>query len=371
MALCLNEETLQAYFDGEIAPDAAAAVVTHLTSCPDCADRAREVELALVLIENAFDDDLPESVPTANLRARIEDAVVARSSSAAPSQSAGFFFRRIVDSLIARLQAIDPFPRNLGLAAAIVVVAIVLAAGLAGRLWRSATSKKDVVQQSGIKAPSQISPDQPKALEQRAQEQRPLEQRPLEQRADGYKPKELRQARRAHVAYHIKPEPSRIKPADRTEASPAISIARRAKPSRNATLRNPETSEHLMLTQLLLRSFRNTPSEEGAADIDLAYEKRLSRELLSKNRLLRRSAENKEDSRAEELLNHIEPLLLDIANLPDKPTQDEVRSVKELIREQQIIATLQIYSAKEVRSPAFRRKKTAVPLNSINPKPSA
>jgi hypothetical protein len=126
-----------------------------------------------------------------------------------------------------------------------------------------------------------------------------------------------------------------------------------------------------MLTQLLLRSFRNTPSEEGAADIDLAYEKRLSRELLSKNRLLRRSAENKEDSRAEELLNHIEPLLLDIANLPDKPTQDEVRSVKELIREQKIIATLQIYSAREVRSPAFRRKKTAVPLNSINPKPSA
>jgi anti-sigma factor RsiW len=362
MSLCLNEETLQAYFDGEIAPDAAVAVVTHLTSCPDCADRALEVELALVLIENAFDDELPESVPTANLRARIEDALVERSSSAAPSPSAVLFFRRLLDSLAARVQTIDLFPRRLGLAAAIVVVAIVLAAGLAVRLWRSATPKNDVVQQGGANAPSRISPDRPK----------PLEQRALEQRADGDKPEEPRRARRDdRVAYGIKPKPGRIEPADRTEPSPAISIARRSKPSRNATLRNPETSEHLMLTQLLLRSFRNAPSEEGAADIDLAYEKRLSRELLSKNRLLRRSAENKEDSRAEELLSHIEPLLLDIANLPDKPTQDEVRSVKELIREQKIIATLQIYSAREVRSPAFRRRKTAVPLNSFNPKPSA
>src|SRR5262245_15672443 len=192
MALCLNEETLQAYFDGEIAPDAAAAVVTHLTSCPDCADRAREVELALVLIENAFDDELPESVPTANLRARIEDAVVARSSSGAQSPSAGVFFQRLLDSLIARLQSIDLFPRHLGLAAAIVVVAIVLAAGLAGRLWRSATPKKDVVTQSDKNAPSQISQDQPKALEQRA----------LEQRPEVDNPKEPRRARRAgHLAY--------------------------------------------------------------------------------------------------------------------------------------------------------------------------
>jgi hypothetical protein len=218
------------------------------------------------------------------------------------------------------------------LAAAIVVVALVLAAGLAGRIWRWDTSKKDVVQQSGTNAPGRISTDQPGAQERRA---------------DGDKPKEPRRARRAdHAAYRNLQELSRIEPIDRTEPPQAIPMVRRARPSWNSTLRNPETSEHLMLTQLLLRSFRNTSSEEGAAGIDLAYEKRLSRELLSKNRLLRRSAENKEDSRAEELLSHIEPLLLDIANLPDKPTQDDVHSVKELIREQKIIATLQIYSAK-------------------------
>ncbi|HEV2664942.1 MAG TPA: hypothetical protein VG324_08525, partial [Blastocatellia bacterium] len=190
--------------------------------------------------------------------------------------------------------------------------------------------------------------------------------------ADRDKRKEPKRVRRAdYVAHRIKPEPTWIEPVERIDPAPTISMARRAKPHGNLTLRNLETSEHLMRTQLLLRSFRNTPIEKGAAAFDLAYEKRLSRELLSKNRLLRRTAENKEDSRAEELLSHIEPLLLDIANLSDTPSQDEVRSVKELIREQKIIATLQIYSAKEVRSPAFRRKRPAVPLNGLNPKPSA
>jgi hypothetical protein len=338
MAVCLNEETLQAYFDGELAPDAAAAVVTHLSGCAACADYAREVELALILIDSAFDDELPESVPTESLRARTEEAVVAASSSPSAFPSAVLLsWRHLLNSLTARLQAMELFHRRLGLAAAIVVVAIVLSAALASRLWRSATlePKKDVVQRADTNSPGRASSDQTKAQELRPEP------------ADGDKRKEPKRVHLAdRVAHRIKPEPYRIEPVERIDPAPAISAVRRAKPHGNATLRNPETSDHLRRTQLLLRSFRNAPIEDGAAAFDLAYEKRLSRELLSKNRLLRRSAENKEDSQAEELLSHIEPLLLDIANLSDKPSQDEVRSVKELIREQKIIATLQIYSAK-------------------------
>src|SRR5262245_30825836 len=368
MAVCLNEETLQAYFDGELAPQAAAAVITHLTDCAACADYARELELALILIENAFNDELPESVPTASLRARTEDAVVAASSSPLAFPSAVLLsWRHLLNSRTARLQAMGLFPRRLGLATAIVIVAILLAGGLASRLWRSATlePKKDVVQRGDTNSPEPTLSDQHEARERRPEP------------SDGDKPKEPKRARRAdQVAHRIKleltrPEPTRIVRVEQIEPAPAISTIRRAKPPVNATLRNLETSEHLMRTQLLLRSFRNAPIEKGAAAFDLAYEKRLSRELLSKNRLLRRSAENKEDSQAEELLSNIEPLLLDIANLSDRPSQDEVRSVKELIREQKVIAMLQIYSAKEVRSPAFRRKRPAAPLNGLNPKPSA
>jgi anti-sigma factor RsiW len=336
MAVCLNEETLQAYFDGELAPDASAAIITHLSSCAVCADYAREIELAAILIENAFDEELPERVPTASLRLRTEEAVVATSLSAASTSAGLFSWRHLLNSLTARLQAIGLLPRRLGWAAAIVILVIVLAGGLASRLWRPASlePKKDVVQRDDTNSPVRASSDQPEA-----QERRPGPSDRDRRKA----PKRVHSA--DHVAHRIKSEPTRIEPVERIEPGPAISTVRRAKPLGKPTLRNPETSEHLRRTQLLLRSFRNTSIEGGAA-FDLAYEKRLSRELLSKNRLLRRSAENKEDSQAEELLSHIEPLLLDIAHLPDKPSQDEVRSVKELIREQKIIATLQIYSAK-------------------------
>ncbi|HKQ77496.1 MAG TPA: zf-HC2 domain-containing protein [Blastocatellia bacterium] len=343
MSVCLNEETLQAYFDDELAPDAAAAVRTHLTGCAACADCARELELALILIDNAFDDELPGSVPTVNLRSRVEESVFAAAPSVLTSQSAGLFsWRHLLNSLTARLQAAYLFPRRFWLEFAIVLVAIVLAGGLAIRYWRSATSepKKDLVQQ-GVTNPTERTPSN----ESEAKDQRPV-QPSQEKRKE---PKRVRFA--DQLAHRATPEPTPPKPTpiemvERIEPAEGVSTVRRAKSFGNATLRNPETSEHLRQTQMLLRSVRNTPVEKGAADFDLAYEKRLSRELLSKNRLLRRSAENNEDSQTEELLSQIEPLLLDIAHLSDKPSQDEVRSVKGLIREQKIIAMLQIYSAK-------------------------
>jgi hypothetical protein len=86
-------------------------------------------------------------------------------------------------------------------------------------------------------------------------------------------------------------------------------------------------------------------SEDSAA-FDVSYEKQFSKQLLAINRRLRRSAENKRVLSIEDLLTGIEPLLLDIANLPDNPAEDDVRSIKELIRKQEVVATLQMYSAK-------------------------
>jgi hypothetical protein len=96
---------------------------------------------------------------------------------------------------------------------------------------------------------------------------------------------------------------------------------------------------------LLLRSIRNADPE---TDGYLAYEREVSRELLSRNRLLRRSAEQKEGRRAEELLAQVEPFLLDIANLPDVPAPEDVSVLKELIRDQHIIAELQLYAGRNL-----------------------
>lgn len=106
-----------------------------------------------------------------------------------------------------------------------------------------------------------------------------------------------------------------------------------------------ETARHLEQAQMLLRSFKNVSLDSDDYVVDATYEKERSRSILQKNVLLRRNAEAKGNLPAGELLGSLEPLLLDIANLPEKPSQDDVRSVKERIQKTEIIATIQIYSA--------------------------
>jgi hypothetical protein len=104
------------------------------------------------------------------------------------------------------------------------------------------------------------------------------------------------------------------------------------------------TAHHLEQAHLLLRSFRNTRDSDLEPDGELAYEKRRSRDLLYKNILLRRTAEAKGNLPVEELLGSLEPFLLDIANLPDRPSSDEVLSIKDQMKKREIVPVLQIYS---------------------------
>jgi hypothetical protein len=113
-----------------------------------------------------------------------------------------------------------------------------------------------------------------------------------------------------------------------------------------------EIASHVEEAELLMRAFRNIKPSGEQTTFDVSYEKQLSKELLAKNMLLRRSAENRKNAESrknlavEDLLSSIEPLLLDIANLPDRPAQDDVRSIKDLMQRQEVVAALQFYSAK-------------------------
>lgn len=292
MTICVTEAVLQAWLDGELAPAAAVEVRAHLASCAYCAAQAEEAKQAMALLGEAWQAELPEFVPTSQLRSRVDERL----------SNAPRLFERLRATFV-----------RWEVATVCGALAIALGAALLNR-WSQPvaplTAKVVVV---------------PHSLLPPAQELKPFEQKP--------QPRAAPRVRRVIALKHVAPAP----------VQPLAATLNEPKPSRHLTRWEAETNRHLDQTQLLLRAFRN--ADDGAV-ADLAYERELSRELLNRNRLLRRSAEPKADARAEELLNDIEPLLLDIANLPARVAPDDVRSLKELIREQQVIPALQLYAGK-------------------------
>jgi hypothetical protein len=120
--------------------------------------------------------------------------------------------------------------------------------------------------------------------------------------------------------------------------------AKDAEQQRGEATGESKTARHVEQAQLLLRSFRNVrPADAGRrASSDIAYEKRRSRKLLYENIVLRREAANRGNLPVESLLDSLEPILIDIANLPDKPAPADLRLINERMRRKNLVAMLQI-----------------------------
>jgi hypothetical protein len=113
-----------------------------------------------------------------------------------------------------------------------------------------------------------------------------------------------------------------------------------------AAIISAETFQHFEKSQLLLRSFRNLDLVGNESAAALAEERQRSHSLLFQNILLRREAEMTGNLPVEQVLNDLEPLLLDIANLPDRAAAADVRAIRERIRRKGIVTSLQAYSAR-------------------------
>ncbi len=105
------------------------------------------------------------------------------------------------------------------------------------------------------------------------------------------------------------------------------------------------TARHVEQAQTVLRSFRNARPGAKGFNPDIAYEKQRSQKLLYRNIVLRREAASDGNLPVEMLLNSLEPILIDIANLPDHPARDDVRSIRERVEKKKLIAMLQLSAA--------------------------
>jgi hypothetical protein len=104
-----------------------------------------------------------------------------------------------------------------------------------------------------------------------------------------------------------------------------------------------DTAKHIEQSKLLLRSIKNFQISETDDEIDVSYDKALSRRLLNENVVLRRDAEMKAKYPTKTLLADLEPFLIDIANLPDRARAEDVRVIKERVQKTEIVAALLDY----------------------------
>jgi hypothetical protein len=110
------------------------------------------------------------------------------------------------------------------------------------------------------------------------------------------------------------------------------------------------TAIHFQKSELLLRSFRNVRLNKSGRSAELGYEKKLAQQLVYQNMMLRREADASGDAQVSGLLESLEPILLDIANLPDKARQDDVRVIKDRVQRKNIVALLQVNSTALARA---------------------
>jgi len=120
MTRCLDEATLQCYFDGELSPKLMEGATAHLASCATCAAAARELAEETALLTSALEAEFEVNVPTAALRERIDAAVLGeRMANAGRTEKAGLF---------ASLASVFSFNSQRGLGYASLAVVLAFAA---------------------------------------------------------------------------------------------------------------------------------------------------------------------------------------------------------------------------------------------------
>ncbi len=372
---------IEEYFDGEVTTQTGASVRAHLSACADCSAALDALSFEQEVYAR---HDRGGLEVTPDLWARVS-AEIARTPPTPESPAAGRpFLSRARDYVAA---AFVPFAARPALASSL---ALALVAAAAGTLWLSRRTPSNAPAEQLAANNTNTRGSSPAAIptvpEQGGVDGGPRRENPFDYNEGeiATAAAETREAARALTPEQRLIEIPAGEPATNDEiqlllspppapaANPGLVVIREDEhpdetlvaaataapplltnaPAVDGDIVETDTrpldpdekgvARHVERAQMLLRSIKNV-SAGGATDDDIAYEKSLSRTLLAENSTLQLEAEVKGDKETKQVLDQIQPFLLEIANMGEKPSREEVRSLRERVRKNEIVAALEVY----------------------------
>ena len=290
------QEALEEYLDGELGDHEAREIAAHLAACSSCAAESANFASEQELFSR-YDRDL--AIPSS-----LWEQIAERTARPAmhPVSENGFGARLVA------LFRVPSFAFSFSAAAVLIVFVLVIYA-----VYFKTRKPKAVVAETAIPQES-IPKEQPAPVPSSSAE--PQKHIALSNQ------KSVRRKLHAVKANNI-------------EQSDVLSSDFGVQ-----DIEDQETAKHIEQTQNLLQSIRNVKLNDNDVEIDVSYDKALSRRLLNENIVLRRDAEMKAKYPTKMLLSDLEPLLIDIANLPDQAKPEEVRVIKDRVQKTEIVAAL-------------------------------
>jgi hypothetical protein len=301
---CSFTEKISSLIDGELSTAEAREVERHLNGCVDC-QQVRADFLNLRSQIAGFETSLVPEVQNRALKK------ILATPQRTPARGFAWSFG----------------PQAVAFATLVIVAAII--GFLIYRSSNTPTNDKHLAVQTPTPVPAaSVEPKQPEA------EASPSPNKGNEQTAP----------RRTPSPAPKKPLVREPKPGEQFAAIPSA-----PEPVRSADAQTM-TALHFEKSETLLVAFRNVRLNEPGTAAEVAYERKRAQQLVLQNMMLRRQADASGDVQISSLLENLEPILIDISNLPDKPDKDAVRVIRERVERKNIVPLLRVNSTALARA---------------------
>lgn len=301
---CSFTEKISSLIDGELSTSEARAVERHLLSCDDC-QQVRSDFLNLRSQITGFESSLQPAVQNRALKK------ILATPHRAPARGFGW---------------------NFGTQAVAFAALVIVAAIMGLLMYRSANTNPSDKKQFAYNAPTPVPT---------ASVQPNHEPEPSPSPSKGNEQTAPRPTPSPAPARKIVREP---KPGEQFALLPTVPDPVRSADSQTMTALHFEKSETLLV------AFRNVRLNEPETAAEVAYERKRAQQLVYQNMILRREADVTGDVQISSLLESLEPILIDIANLPDKPDRDAVRIIRERVERKNIVPLLRVNSTALARA---------------------